>query len=137
MVNSEITRSYYIGGMKEEERETGATNSQLLLASYSMASEAMNIKALNAVILASPRSNVEQSTGRILRVRISERLVEPLIIDIIDPHEPTLSQWKRRLAYYNKCKYNIQNVKQGGIVLDIIKEEKEDHDNNACLIADD
>ena len=137
MVNSEITRSYYIGGMKEEERETGATNSQLLLASYSMASEAMNIKALNAVILASPRSNVEQSTGRILRVRISERVVEPLIIDIIDPHQPTLSQWKRRLAYYNKCKYNIQNVKQGGIVLDIIKEEKEDHDNNACLIADD
>jgi hypothetical protein len=99
----------------------------------------MNIKALNAVILASPRSNVEQSTGRILRVRISERVVEPLIIDIIDPHEPTKSQWKRRLAYYNKCKYNIQNVKQGGEVLD--KEEEEDDNNtretNGFLIADD
>jgi superfamily II DNA or RNA helicase len=140
MVNSEITRGYYIGGMKEEERETGAANSQLLLASYSMASEAMNIKALNAVILASPRSNVEQSTGRILRVRISERLVEPLIIDIIDPHEPTKSQWKRRLAYYNKCKYNIQNVKQGGEVLDIEKEEDDENntsETNGCLIGDD
>jgi superfamily II DNA or RNA helicase len=140
MVNSEITRGYYIGGMKEEERETGAANSQLLLASYSMASEAMNIKALNAVILASPRSNVEQSTGRILRVRISERVVEPLIIDIIDPHEPTRSQWKRRLVYYNKCKYNIQNVKQGGQVLDTQEDEDEDKNEeklDGCLIGDD
>lgn len=140
MVSSEISRSYYIGGMKEEERETGAQNSQLLLASYSMASEAMNIKALNAVILASPRSNVEQSTGRILRVRVSERVVDPLIIDIIDPHETTLSQWKRRFAYYKKCKYNIQNVKQGGKVISEEKnqeEEEEETVENSCLIADD
>lgn len=141
MIDSEITRGYYIGGMKEEERELGAANSQLLLASYSMASEAMNIKQLNAVILASPRSNVEQSTGRILRVRASERIVEPLIIDIIDPHQPTLSQWKRRLAYYKKCNYNIQNVKQGGQVLDVVKEDEDGEDgegeNNGCLLMDD
>jgi len=135
MVNSEITRSYYIGGMKEEERETGAQNSQLLLASYSMASEAMNIKALNAVILASPRSNVEQSTGRILRVRISERVVEPLIVDIIDPHDPTISQWKRRLAYYKKCNYNIETVKQGGEVIQTVDEdEKVDLKDGECLL---
>ena len=135
MVNSEISRSYYIGGMKEEERETGAQNSQLLLASYSMASEAMNIKALNAVILASPRSNVEQSTGRILRVRISERIVEPLIVDIIDPHDPTMSQWKRRLTYYKKCNYNIETVKQGGEIIQTMDEdEKVDLKDGGCLL---
>jgi superfamily II DNA or RNA helicase len=132
LVNSEITRSYYIGGMKEEIRETGALNSQLILASYSMASEAMNIKALNAVILASPRSSIEQSTGRILRVRVSERVVEPVIIDIIDPHDTTMSQWKRRLAYYNKCKYDIKEYRQGGKEISVIKP-----DENGCLIMDD
>jgi hypothetical protein len=62
------TMSYYIGGMKEDVRESGAVSARVLLASYAMASEAMNIKSLNAVVLASPRKNVEQSTGRILRV---------------------------------------------------------------------
>jgi hypothetical protein len=99
-----------------------------------MASEAMNIKALNAVILASPRSSIEQSTGRILRVRVNERVVEPLIIDIIDPHDTTMSQWKRRLAYYKKCKYDIKEYKQGGQEINSIVTVP---DENGCLIMDD
>jgi hypothetical protein len=37
------TVSYYIGGMKEEVREEGARTAQVLLGTYAMASEAMNI----------------------------------------------------------------------------------------------
>lgn len=113
LLPSNIKISYYIGGMKEEIRETGAKEAKVLLASYSMASEAMNIKTLNTVILASPRSNVEQSTGRILRTRISERIVQPMIIDIIDPHETFTNQWKRRVEYYKKCSYDIEDIQQG------------------------
>jgi len=136
MINSEITRSYYIGGMKELERESGAQTSQVILASYSMASEAMNIKSLNTVILASPRTNVEQSTGRILRTRISERIVQPLILDIIDPHDPLLNQWRHRESYYKKCKYTIENIQQGkdeGIMI----QNTLVGDKNGCLFADD
>jgi superfamily II DNA or RNA helicase len=136
-INSEISRSYYIGGMKEEIREEGALKSQVILASYSMASEAMNIKALNSVILASPRSSIEQSTGRILRVRVNERVVEPLIIDIIDPHDTTTSQWKRRLTYYKKCKYEIKEYKQGSQEAQEINNKVTIPDENGCLIMDD
>jgi len=135
-INSEISRSYYIGGMKELERESGAQTSQVILASYSMASEAMNIKSLNTVILASPRTNVEQATGRILRTRISERTVQPLIIDIIDPHDPLLNQWRHRESYYKKCKYTIENIQQGkdeGIMI----QNTLVGDENGCLFADD
>lgn len=140
MLPSNITTSYYIGGMKEEIRETGAKEAKVLLASYSMASEAMNIKSLNAVILASPRSNVEQSTGRILRTRISERIVQPMIIDIIDPHEPLINQWKKRLSYYKKCAYNIEEIQQGkdsGIKVTASKEISMKELTNECLFADD
>ena len=113
LLDKSISRSYYIGGMKEEIRETGAAESTVLLASYSMASEAMNIKSLNAVILATPRTNVEQSTGRILRTRVSERIVQPLIVDIVDPHDPLRNQYRHRLSYYKKCKYTIESVQQG------------------------
>lgn len=137
MIDKDISRSYYIGGMKEEIRETGAKESKVLLASYSMASEAMNIKSLNAVILATPRSNVEQSTGRILRTRIDERIVQPLIIDIIDPHDPLRNQYRHRLSYYKKCKYTIETVQQGkdsGITEEVQLVEA---DENGCLFADD
>jgi superfamily II DNA or RNA helicase len=134
-----ITTSYYIGGMKEEVRESGAIQAKVLLASYSMASEAMNIKSLNSVILASPRTNVEQSTGRILRTRVSERVIQPMIIDIIDAHDPLMNQWRSRKNYYKKCEYSIETVQQGKN--DGIKEnksvKKEIEPENGCLFSDD
>jgi superfamily II DNA or RNA helicase len=108
-----ITTAYYVGGMKESVREEGAVTAQVLLASYAMASEAMNIKTLNTVILASPRKHVEQSTGRILRVQIDKRVVQPMIIDVIDDHSMYKGQWLKRLAYYRSCAYQIEEWDMG------------------------
>jgi len=113
LAGSGLTTAYYIGGMKEAVREAGAAEARVLLASYAMASEAMNIKTLNAVILASPRKAVEQSTGRILRTRVSERVVAPVIVDLVDAHGMYLSQWKKRATYYRQCAYKIEVVKMG------------------------
>ena len=103
-----LTMSYYVGGMKETVREEGAATARILMASYAMASEAMNIKTLNTVILASPRKQVEQSTGRILRVRPDQRSVAPVIVDVVDNHSMYQGQWRKRLAYYRKCSYQIE-----------------------------
>jgi len=103
--------SYYIGGMKEGEREEGASTSQILLGSYAMASEAMNIKSLNTMIMITPRKKIEQSTGRILRIQKDKRDVQPLIIDIVDSHNVYQKQWLKRRAYYKKCAYKIENEK--------------------------
>ena len=112
---SELTMSYYIGGMKEAKREAGAATARILLASYAMASEAMNIKTLNTVVLASPRKHVEQSTGRILRVRPSERTVVPLIVDIVDAHSMYKGQWKKRMTYYRACAYSLRTEGMGSV----------------------
>ena len=113
VANPGLTMSYYIGGMKEKVREDGAATARILLASYAMASEAMNIKTLNTVVLASPRKHVEQSTGRILRVRASERTVVPLIVDIVDVHSMYRGQWKKRLTYYRTCAYSLRTETMG------------------------
>jgi superfamily II DNA or RNA helicase len=131
--DSGLTMSYYIGGMKEEIREAGARDSRILLASYAMASEAMNIKTLNTVILASPRKKVEQSTGRILRVQKDQREVNPIIVDIVDSHGMYQGQWRKRASYYKKCAYRIQYENQNQSEKEE-KEEKEDEDD--CLIMD-
>jgi superfamily II DNA or RNA helicase len=127
---SGLSMSYYIGGMKEEEREAGAKEARVLLASYAMASEAMNIKHLNCVVLASPRKKVEQSTGRILRVQKDQREVHPLIVDVVDSHALYQGQWRKRAAYYKKCAYRIQ-------VGDQEESETSDGEESECLIEDD
>lgn len=106
-----IRQGYYIGGMKEEVRERNAKEAQVLLATYSMASDALNIKTLNAVILASPRKRVEQSTGRILRQRPEERTLAPVIVDIIDVHDMYQGMWRKRAAYYKTCGYPITHIR--------------------------
>lgn len=136
---SGLTMSYYVGGMKEAVREEGAKTAKVLLASYAMASEAMNIKTLNAVILASPRKKVEQSTGRILRTQISQRTVAPLIVDIVDVHGVYQGMWKKRRTYYKKCAYKIVFGSS-----EVVEDTNEDDNDTAsevqvnnCLILDD
>ena len=102
---------YYIGGMKAGDRDSAAESAQILLASYSMASEAMNIKTLNCVLMASPRKKIEQSTGRILRQRPEERSLDPLILDVIDIHPTYGRQSRERISYYKKCGYKILDSK--------------------------
>ena len=92
----------------------------------------MNIKVLNTVILATPRKKVEQSTGRILRVRVSERQVDPLIVDIVDSHGIYQGQWRQRKTYYRKCAYKIQSSENQSETL-----ENEQNEQNDCLIEDD
>jgi superfamily II DNA or RNA helicase len=103
-----LLTGYYIGGMKEAVREAAGKDARVLLASYAMASEAMNIKSLNTVVLASPRKKIEQSVGRILRERPSERKIPPMILDVIDSHGVYQGQWRKRRAFYKACGYNIQ-----------------------------
>jgi superfamily II DNA or RNA helicase len=101
---------FYVGGMDQEDLDRNAQSCQILLATYAMASEAMNIKSLNSMLMASPRKKVEQSTGRILRITPDKRVVQPLIVDVIDQHETYIRQWWARARYYKKCAYNIRHV---------------------------
>jgi superfamily II DNA or RNA helicase len=68
-----------------------------------MASEGLDIKTLTTLILASPKTDVCQSVGRILRQKHSS----PLVIDIIDGHDIFMSQWYKRRKYYKSQDYKI------------------------------
>ena len=97
----------------------------------------MNIKTLNSVILASPRKSVEQSTGRILRVRPDQRQVAPVIVDIVDEHNMYQSQWRKRATYYKKCAYKIERWEHGAenALVPAVKNKKVEPEGG-CLIID-
>ena len=108
--STKFVHGYYIGGMKQSKLDDNADKCQILLATYQMASEAFSVKKLNTVILATPRKNVEQSTGRIFRQRIDERKVAPHIVDIIDSHECHKRRWFVRQKFYKECEYTFQHI---------------------------
>jgi len=93
---------YYLGGMKEKDLKLTESR-KVIIATYAMAAEALDIKTLTTLILATPRTDVVQAVGRILRVK-HER---PLVIDIIDSHDVFQRQWEKRRKFYVKCKYKI------------------------------
>jgi len=96
------TVGYYIGGMKEEELKKSESK-KVIIATYAMASEGLDIKTLTSLIMASPKTDVCQSVGRILRTKHTS----PLVVDIIDSHDIFEKQWKKRKQYYIKQKYHI------------------------------
>ena len=128
---------YYIGGMKTATRELAASEAQILWATYAMASEAMNIKTLNCVLMASPRRKIEQSTGRILRQRPEERSVDPLILDVVDSHRPFQGQARQRIMYYKKCGYKVSDSNSFGDSDDEGKSKKKNNKFTEYAFVDD
>ena len=100
---------YYVGGSKPETLKE-SEEKDVILGTYSMASEGMDIPLLNTVILATPKSDIEQSVGRILRQKKEHRLVDPLIIDIIDQISNFKRQSLHRKRHYKKYNYIINYV---------------------------
>ena len=78
-----------------------------LLATFSMASEGMDVPKLNTVILASPKSDVEQSVGRVFRQKACDREFHPLIIDIQDIFSMFQKQCEKRITFYHKSNFTI------------------------------
>lgn len=101
---------YYVGGMKAAARDESSTR-QIVLGTFTLAAEGMNIRALNTIALVTPKSRIEQAVGRIFRLKKEERTFQPLIFDVIDlPHDVCLRQYRKRRQFYRQCAYKIRMV---------------------------
>ena len=87
----------YVGGLKaEDRRRSGAC--RVVLASYAMCAEGLDIPRLDTLVMATPRSNVEQSLGRILRLHPDKQT--PRVHDVVDKYSVFAAMgWKRRRLY--------------------------------------
>lgn len=97
------TVGYYIGGMKEKALKE-SENKQVILATFSMAAEGLDVKTLTTLFMVTPMTNIEQSVGRILRQKHS---FDPVVVDIIDSHDNFQRQWNKRKTFYKKYNYKI------------------------------
>jgi superfamily II DNA or RNA helicase len=104
---------YYVGGMKEADLKISETK-QIVIATYSMASEGLDIKTLTTLILATPKTDIIQSVGRILR----QKHEQPLVVDIVDSHDVFKRQFLQRRRFYNKQNYTINRANHENALMD-------------------
>jgi superfamily II DNA or RNA helicase len=127
------TFGYYKGGMKKDALKA-SEDKQIILGSYAMASEGLDIPTLATLVLATPKTDIVQCVGRILRVKQAN----PIIVDIVDNQDVFLNQWRRRRAYYKKCNYSIfMGTRLGNCVplhSSKHREEEEDKVDDVCMI---
>jgi len=95
---------YYVGGMKEAELKK-SEKKQIVLSTYQMAQEGLDIPTLNSEFLITPKTDIVQTVGRILRAK--HNFSHPIIYDFVDIHDLFQRQWLKRKSYYKKQNYKI------------------------------
>ena len=142
-IKQKCSSGYYLGGMKEE--ELNKTEEQdVILGTFSMASEGFDCKyPVDSIILTSPKSNIEQAVGRILRQEVKDRKFVPLVIDISDSFCSIFaSQGKKRIKFYEKNKYKISMFDTNNNQMEYIseaekKKKKKKQQENLDFLPDD
>lgn len=98
----------YYGSTTKAELERAAKK-PVILATYQKMAEGTDIPELDTLIFASPKSNIEQALGRILREHPTKK--PPLVFDIVDEDSPILQAYARsRLGVYHKRGATIQEA---------------------------
>ena len=126
-----LDSGFYYGGMKPEELKK-SEGCQFIIGTFQNCQEGFDCKGLDTLILGSPKGDVIQICGRILRDRVEDRKHIPLIIDIVDSFGSFTNQAKKRHTYYKKCKYEIIDKDNT-----LVTEKKTvDLPKNICCIED-
>ena len=127
---NDLSVGFYVGGMKEADLKISESK-QVILATYSMASEGLDIKTLTTLLLATPKTDIIQAVGRILRTKHTR----PLVIDIVDTHDIFQKQYVKRKQYYKKQNYSIIRSNNVDYDKNIWTEVPHKEKKKTCLVS--
>lgn len=98
----------YVGGMKDADIERNR-DCRLLLGTYQYAKEGLDDPGLDTLFLATPKSDVEQPVGRILREFPGKK--PPLVVDFVDDRTgPCAGFAKRRRRQYEHLGFKVREA---------------------------
>lgn len=106
LCEAEVGCGLYLGSMKQEALKQSEA-CQVILSTYAMVGEGFDNKFLDSVLFATPRSDVNQASGRILRETPGKEN-DPLIVDVVDKHGVFYAQFQKRKAFYNKQGFTVR-----------------------------
>ncbi|AXN90923.1 putative VV A18-like helicase [Namao virus] len=97
----------YLGGTRQKDLEE-AEKKPIILGTYDMAQEALDIPELDTLILTTClKGSIKQTVGRILRGK-SKNI--PLILDIVDNLDFFWYKWSARKKYYREQQFYLNSM---------------------------
>lgn len=93
------TVGFYVGGMNEEQLAISATRN-IILATYAMAQEGLDIPELDTCFLTTPKGDIEQVVGRITRENDDKK--QPMVVDFVHPISICKGMAANRFRQYKK-----------------------------------
>lgn len=118
----------FIGKKKKTELEK-AMKADIILATYGIFKEGVDCPKLDTLIFATPKTDITQAIGRILRQKNQNH---PEVIDIVDSIGPLKNQYYKRNRYYKAKGYNIVHYNQNGELIETSSNETK----NKCFIRE-
>lgn len=88
---------YYVGGMKQIELDNNKVK-HVVLATYKMCDRGTNVPIWDTLVMATPRSQVKQIIGRVMRYVPGKK--EPVILDLVDANSIFHNFYLSRLKQY-------------------------------------
>jgi superfamily II DNA or RNA helicase len=104
--NLNLNVGLYLGGMKQTELKK-SEECEVIIGTYSLAHEGLDIPKLDTLIMSTPKSDIVQSVGRILRETVG-KTNNPVIFDIVDEWAVFEIQFYKRLKFYKKTGFKIK-----------------------------
>jgi hypothetical protein len=119
----------YVGGDKQ------APDTRVIVATYALTSEGFDVPRLNALVLATPASDVEQSCGRVMRGQAGGAL----ILDVADQWGVCFSQLVKRRAFYRRSGFTLRQALLDAAAAEgcekLLNEEEADSEGRATQSA--
>jgi superfamily II DNA or RNA helicase len=103
LLSNSVTAGVYLGGMGTSSRDSSVLK-QVIIGTYQASGEGFDVPDLDTLILATPKSDVEQAVGRILRQKNKN---EPLVVDFVDSFSIFRAQYYKRKKFYKLKTYLI------------------------------
>jgi superfamily II DNA or RNA helicase len=100
----EVSGLYY-GGLGEAELAE-SSKKRVVIGTFAMAQEGLDIPVLDTVILASPKSDIVQAIGRIMRETPGKQN-DPLIYDIVDHWSVFHAMARKRANVYRAAGFHV------------------------------
>lgn len=108
----DVDLSIFVGKTPARERAR-AMERRIIMSTYSMSSEGLDIPSLSAAVLATPRGNVEQSIGRIQRP-CAGKLTPVRAVDVVDTFSMFLYMAKKRAKLYRAHGFEVVEEDRSG-----------------------
>lgn len=97
------TAGLYMGGIRQADLDVAA-KCRVVVGTFSLAHEGLDIPSLSAIVLATPHSDVRQAVGRILRTDGPKR-----VYDIVDMWSVMSAMYRKRLKIYQDSGFKVDD----------------------------